>query len=185
MIPTEEYCKVLWDKYGLPEGKRGHVALVARVARFLAEHIDKVTKQQMNKPLLHAGALLHDIDKNIPRLPGEMHPDTAVRILTEEGMGEVAALVKTHPLHAILNPAIAPRTIEEKLLYLSDKMVKHEVIGVDARFKLWNDEHLPKDQQAILRAAYPKVKALEKELLGLMGIESEELIRTLKERKSV
>lgn len=185
MIPSEDQAKQLWDKYALPERKRRHVALVARVARFLARRMNEVTNLPINQSLLQAGALLHDIDKNIPKLPGEQHPDAAVRILMEEGMGEVAVLVKTHPLHAILDPAIAPRTQEEKLLYLSDKMVKHEVIGVDARFALWNDEHLPKDQQAILDAAYPKVKALEKELLGPIGIESEELIRTLKERKSV
>lgn len=171
MIPSEDQINALWDKYGLPEGKRRHVALVARVARFLARQINKVTNLPINQSLLHAGALLHDIDKNIPRLSGERHPDTAVRVLKEEGMEEVAELVKTHPLHAILNPAIAPKTIEEKLLYLSDKMVKYEVIGVDVRFKLWNDEHLPKEQQAILDAAYPKVKKLEKEILGLIGIE--------------
>ena len=169
MIPTEDHAKQLWDKYGLPEGKRRHVELVARAARFLAEQINKATKRQMNKPLLQAGALLHDIDKNVEKLPGEKHPDAGVRILREEGMGEVAALVKTHPLHAILDPAIAPKTLEEKLLYLADKMVKYEVIGVDARFKLWNDEHLPKDQQKILDAAYPKVKALEKEILAKIG----------------
>ncbi len=179
MIPTDAQAKKLWDKYGLPDGKKGHVILVARVAELLAtKYQSSNVKCQINTALLKAAALLHDIDKNIPRLPGEQHPDTAVRVLTEEGMGEVAALVKTHPLHAILNPAIAPRTKEEKLLYLADKMVKHELIGVDARFRLWNDEHLPGDQQAILDAAYPNVKMLEKEIFGLMGVEPEEFIRT-------
>ncbi len=158
MIPTEEQAKALWDKYQLPERKRNHVALVAKVALSLAE------KRTVNKNLLLAGALLHDIDKNIPRLPGERHPDTAVRILREEGMEEVAELVKTHSLHAILDPAICPKTLEEKLLYLADKMVKDEVIGVDARFALWNDEHLPPDVQKILDDSYPKVKELEKEI---------------------
>ncbi|MBI5620859.1 HD domain-containing protein [Candidatus Gottesmanbacteria bacterium] len=168
MIPTEEQVKKLWDTYNLPERKRRHVALVAKVAEFLATQCQMLNdKCKINTELLLAGALLHDIDKNIPKLPGERHPEGAVRILTEEGMGEVAALVKTHPLHAILDPAIAPKTWEEKLLFLADKMVKQEVIGVDARFRLWNDEHLPKDQQTILDAAYPKVKELEKEMFDL------------------
>ncbi|MBI4066465.1 hypothetical protein HY411_02000, partial [Candidatus Gottesmanbacteria bacterium] len=85
-----------------------------------------------------------------------------------------------HPLHAILDPAIAPKTIEEKLLYLADKMVKYEVIGVDGRFRLWNDEHLPVEEQEILDAAYPKVKELEKEVLGMIGMEPEEFVRTFK-----
>ncbi|MBI4066383.1 HDIG domain-containing protein, partial [Candidatus Gottesmanbacteria bacterium] len=94
MIPAEDQVMQLWDKYDLPEGKRRHVKLVANVARLLA------TKLKINEPLLTAGALLHDIDKNVPKLPGERHPDAGVRILQEEGMGEVASLVKTHPLHA-------------------------------------------------------------------------------------
>ncbi len=180
MIPTEDQAKRLWDKYNLPEGKRRHVEMVARVARILAQQMNKVTKQQINKQLLHAAALLHDIDKNVEKLPGEKHPDAAVRILTEEGMGEVATLVKTHPLHAILDPAIAPKSLEEKLLFLADKMVKDDVIGADERFRLWNDEHLPAEEQKILDAAYPKVKELERNMLDLIGMDSERILREVK-----
>ncbi len=165
MIPTEEQARALWEKYQLPERKRKHMTLVAKIAEFLATQCQMTNaKCQINIRLLTAGALLHDIDKNIPRLPGEQHPDTAVRILKEEGMEEIADLVKTHSLHAILDPAICPKTWEEKILYLSDKMVKDEVIGVDARFALWNDEHLTPGAQKILDACYPKVKKLEMDL---------------------
>ena len=194
MIPNEEQARALWDKYQLPEGKRRHVELVARVALFLAQHIDKVTKRHINQSLLQAAALLHDIDKNILMLSRETHPDAAVRILNEEGMGEVAALVATHPLHAILagsdlrelqgqtpvDPAICPKTWEEKLLFLADKMVKDDVIGVDARFALWNEEHQTTEEQAILDAAYPKVKELEKEILAFVDTTSEDVARVVK-----
>lgn len=172
MIPSEEQCRKLWEKYQLPEGKRRHVILVAKTAEFLATKSQSSNvKCQINFALLKAAALLHDIDKNIPKLPGERHPDAGVRILNEEGMWEVAHLVKTHPLHAIVDPLISPKTLEEKILFLADKMVKHEVIGVDARFRLWNDEYLPAAEQEILDAAYPKVKELEKEMksLGYLG----------------
>ncbi|MEK9143967.1 MAG: HDIG domain-containing metalloprotein [Patescibacteria group bacterium] len=174
MIPTEDQAKKLWDKYGLPEGKRRHVEFVAKVAKYLAANL------KINEKLLIAGALLHDIDKNVTKLSGEKHPDAGVRILREEGMGEVAALVKTHPLHAILDPAITPKTWEEKLLFLADKMVKQDVIGVDARFRLWNDEHLPSEQQKILDAAYPKVKELEKETFDLIGTDQKRILEETK-----
>lgn len=171
MIPTEEQAKALWEKYGLPEKKRVHVTLVANVARFLASKIN----EPINLSLLIAGALLHDIDKAAQIRPGERHPDAAVRILKEEGTPEVADLVKTHPLHAILDPSIAPKSWEEKLLYLSDKMVKFEIITVDERFKLWNDEHLPPDAQKILDEAYPKVKELENKIFSLIHMRPEQL----------
>lgn len=172
MIPTEQQAKALWDIYQLPQNKRLHCTLVAQVTMGLARECQMLNaKCQINKKLLIAAALLHDIDKNAPKLPGEEHPDAAVRILKEEDMGEVAALVATHPLHAILDPSLAPKTWEEKILFLADKMVKHEIVGVDRRFALWNAEHLPAREQAILDTAYPKVKALEKELAKLAGKE--------------
>lgn len=186
MIPTEGQAKKLWDKYQLPESKRRHVELVAKVARWLAEQVKRKTSKTshvqkviINEELLIASALLHDIDKNIPKLPNEQHPDTGVRILCEEGMGEVAALVKTHSLHAILDSTISPKTWEEKILYLADKMVKHEVIGVDARFRIWNDERLPPEEQRVLDAAYPKVKELEKEVLDLIGLSPKRILEDI------
>lgn len=172
MISTEEQAKKLWEKYSLPENKRRHVTLVAKVAKFLARQCKvKSVKCKVDEKLLNAAALLHDIDKAAQIRPGERHPDAAVRILKEEGMEEAAALVATHPLHAILDPTIAPKSWEEKLLYLADKMVKYEIITVDERFKLWNDEHMPSDAQAMLDHSYPKVKELEREIFQLIGMD--------------
>lgn len=173
MIPNEHEIKQLWDKYFLPENKRLHVTLVTQAALFLAQKLSQATGQSFNLDLLRAGGLLHDIDKNAPKLPEEKHPDSAVRILREEGMPEVAQLVKTHPLHAILDPQIIPKTWEEKLLFLADKMVKSEIMTVDKRFALWNAEKLPVAEQTILDAAYPKVKAWEKEIFAQLGIKPE------------
>jgi len=89
-------------------------------------------------------------------LLGEQHPDTAVRVLREEEMSEVAEVVRRHPLHAIVDPTIAPRTPEEKILYLADKMVKFEILTVDKRFQLWRDEQLPREAVEMLDACYRK-----------------------------
>lgn len=171
MIPTTSQAKALWEKYRLPGQKRIHVLLVARVAMFFA------TKFEVNKKLLLAAALLHDIDKAAPRLAGERHPDTAVRILRGEGMSEVADLVATHPLHAILDSSISPKTWEQKLLFLSDKMVKYDIVGVDKRFALWRDEQLPPEEQKILDRSYPKVKELEQEVFKTLGITLQEVVK--------
>lgn len=164
MIPTEDQVKHLWDTYHLPEQKRIHVTVVALVAGVFAR------KLPVNKKLLRAAALTHDIDKAAPRLPGEHHPDTAVRILKEEGMEEVAEVVTTHSLHSILDPHLAPQTLEQKILYLADKMVKYDIVGVDKRFALWREEKLPPDALTILDKTYPKVKELEKEMFSLTGL---------------
>lgn len=177
MIPTENEAKKLWEKYRLPENKRVHVALVARVAVYLGTRMNERGQANINIALLNAAALLHDIDKVALRRTGERHPDTAVRILREEGFSEVADVVVAHSLHAILDPAIAPRTWEQKLLYLADKMVKYDIVGVDKRFALWRDEHLPTDAEKILDESYPRVKRLEKEVFDMTGITPQDLVK--------
>lgn len=167
MVPTEEQAKQLWERYWLPEKKRIHVTQVAKVAMFLAP------KFQVDTKLLLAAALLHDIDKAV----GGSHPEQAVAILQKEGMGEVAEVVKTHSLHSILDPAISPKTWEQKLLYLSDKMVKYDIVGVNQRFALWRAEQLPPGAREMLDASYPKVKELEQEVFRLARMSPDDILK--------
>jgi putative nucleotidyltransferase with HDIG domain len=167
MIPNEDQVNALWEKYHLPDKKRIHVALVGRVAMYFA------SKFQVDKKLLLAAALLHDIDKSV----GGKHPERAVAILQKEGMSEVAEIVKTHALHLILDPKKSPKTWEQKLLYLADKMVKYDIVGVDKRFVLWNEENLPPKEQEILNACYPKVKKLEQEVFKLAQILPDDILK--------
>jgi putative nucleotidyltransferase with HDIG domain len=176
MIPTRDAAKSLWEKYNLPEKKQEHVTLVAQVANALAQEL-AAKGITIDTHLLWVAALLHDIDKAVPKLPGERHPDAGVRILQEEHMNEVAHLVRTHPLHAIADPTIAPKSWEEKILYLADKMVKQEVVGVDGRFALWRAESLPPQAVAQLDACYPKVKALESEVAQILGLTPQEMTK--------
>lgn len=170
MIPTRAQVLSLWDKYSLPDAKQTHVQLVEKVALFLANRVTKATRIEINMPLLSAAALLHDIDKSIPKAKGEHHPDTGVRVLREEGFAEVADLVKTHSLSSILDQNLSPKSWEEKLLYLADKMVKYEILDVEKRFNLWRAEQLPKEAVKELELAYPKVKQLEHDICSLIGV---------------
>lgn len=176
MIPDISLVKKLWDKYQLPENKRVHVTRVAQVAGWLAGKLKTRIPEigggvSIDEPLLVAAALLHDIDKNLPQKSGERHPDAAVRVLSAEHLPEVAALVRNHSLHCILADHTAPKSWEEKLLFLADKMVKYEIISVDERFALWREEKLPDLELKILDGAYPRVKALEKEIFSFLGID--------------
>jgi len=180
MIPNRIQCLSLWDKYNLPSAKRIHVEEVTQLAKFLASKLKaQNSKFKVSMELIEAAALLHDIDKNVTKQPGERHPDTAVRILQELGFDEVAEVVRKHSLHAILDPELTPKTWEEKIVYLADKMTKYEVIGIDHRFKLWYMEHLPPQAVAQLDAALPKVKQLEQEIYQAAGITFVDIKREL------
>lgn len=163
MIPTKAEAFSFFDRFQLPSQKRIHVQKVAQVALIMAKKL-QANGTALNFELIEIAALLHDIDKNIPKQIGERHPDTAVRILTELGYAEIAEIVETHSLHCILDPVKQPKTWEQKLVYLSDKMVKSELIGIEVRFGLWFAENLPQAAQDELIASLPKVKALEAEI---------------------
>lgn len=181
MIPNKEDIISLWDTYNFPQYKRIHCDMVRRVALILSTHIKKQNPSIfINEQLLEAAALLHDLDKNIPRLPGEHHPDTVIRILIEHGMTEVAEVVRTHPLHMILDSEKGPKTIEQQLLYLSDKTTKQEFIGVAKRFMEWDKEDTDEMSKKILTATRPKVLELQNEILQKAGISEEELSLLIK-----
>jgi len=171
MIPSHKQIQKLWDTFALPPYKRDHCREVARLALWFASALTRTgATTGVNMRLLEAAALLHDIDKMAPKRLHEHHPDTAVRILREGHMEEVSDLVKTHPLNAILDQSIAPKTMEQKLLFLADKMVKQHIITVDERFALWRKEDLSKEAVAQLNLAYPRVKALEQEICSAIGV---------------
>jgi HD superfamily phosphodiesterase len=175
MIPTQEEVKKLWDTYHLPSQKQLHSQLVCDLAKYFAEELEK-KGIQIRIDLLLSAALIHDIDKNLPQKVGEQHPLAGVRLLYKLGMPEMAHIVSTHPLHAILDEKICPKTWEEKILFLSDKMVKYDIISVDERFQLWREEPLSEKERFVLEEAYPQVKQLEEEILSLLGKTSNEVI---------
>lgn len=175
MIPDEHTIFDLWDEYDLPLSKRNHSRLVARVALFFAKRVSDTISVSIDTALLYAGAMLHDLDKNIEKAKDEHHPDTGVRVLCEKGFGEVADLIKTHSLPSILDQTTLLKTWEEKLLYLSDKMVKHDIITVDERFRLWRKGDISSNAIIELDMAYPKVKALEKEVFDIIGISAKDV----------
>lgn len=175
MIPSQAKCFELLKKYNFPESKIRHVTLVSNVAKFLGVKLKKKKpKIKINVSLLVAAGLLHDIDKNITKNFGEKHPMTGVRVLTEEGYGEIADVIAKHDLDAFLDPNRKPETWEEKLLALADKMVKNEIITVDERYKLWREENIP-EQNAILDATYPYLKNLEREVFTIIKMRPEEV----------
>ncbi len=179
MIPNRAQCLLLFDRYQLPSQKRIHVEAVTELALYFASKFRPKIARPLDEKLLEVAALLHDIDKNIPRKEREQHPDTAVRVLKELGFPEVAEVVRRHPLHAILDPDLTPRIWEEKFLYLADKMTKYEVIGVDHRFKLWYKEQLSREAVEELDRAFPLVKALEREVYDVLGITYKEVEKDL------
>ena len=79
-----------------------HSAAVADVAAFLAQKIEE-QGHAISTSMVEAAALLHDIDKALPKsdpLKGLGHADAGAHWLSDKGYGELSGAVAAHPGHA-------------------------------------------------------------------------------------
>ncbi len=119
-----------FSRYAYPEWLRTHSLLVGRIALLLAlEHGPRVDAERVG-----LAAYLHDIGRS-PLLDGDgrEHNELSALILCAEGLSECAELARRHPVYAVLDPRIAPRTLEERLVYYADRRGGMAVLPLDER----------------------------------------------------
>jgi len=130
-IPTKEECLRLLKKNKVRDNIIAHTKKVCefslKVCSVLEERGIKV-----NRDLVAAAALLHDIKK---LEPGE-HEIKGAKYIESLGYPEVGILIKKHGLRCLFYREFIPRTWEEKIIFYSDKRVKHDkIVSVDDRFE--------------------------------------------------
>ena len=152
-----------------------HARAVAEVGAWLAARIE-ARGVTVDRPLVEAAALLHDIDKLLPAsdparaLP---HGEGSAAWLAEAGHPELARAVANHPVTRLLDgerhrrwAAFASR--EERLVAYADKRAGQRLESMETRFASW-------------RRRYPRVGLVEG---GVTGWDEMEIraVRTRAER---
>ena len=156
-IPSKEECIRLLKSNNVPDNIIAHTK---KVCDFSMKVCDALQKKniKVNRELVAAAALLHDINK---LKPGEHEIDGA-KYISSLGYPEVGALIKKHGLKRVHLEEFRPITWEEKIIFYSDKRVKNDkVVSVDERFEYikqrYNKEHVENEIKL--------TKDIEKELL--------------------
>jgi putative nucleotidyltransferase with HDIG domain len=152
----------LMTEIGLASAVIHHSIIVQKLVLELADDLEK-RGVKVNKPLVSAAALLHDIMK----LDAEVcHGIEGGDFLRKKGWPEVAAVVEKHCLINLEDPGLVPRTTEEKLLMYADLRVgTGKVISLDERFDYIKQRYAPKDPSKL--GEYKAfAKQLEWELTG-------------------
>ena len=132
MIPTEDECLKLLDELN-PKLKL-HSVFVKDLALDVAEKLMK-KGVKVNRDLLIAGALLHDITKSGS---GDKHNITGAELILEKGFfPEVANIVRNH----IFNTK--PCSVEEKIVFYVDKLANpgQVKVSVEERLKYVFDKY--------------------------------------------
>ncbi len=125
-----------------------HARAVAEVAGWLAARIE-ANGMPIDRRLVEAAALLHDIDKTLPAddpARGLPHGDGSAAWLTRAGSPELARVVATHPVTRLLDgdgyrrwAAFASR--EERIVAYADKRAGQRLEPMDSRFASWDRRH--------------------------------------------
>ena len=123
-IPSEEHCRRIISEMGMLENIVAHSLQVCRVSLLLT---DRLGLPGLNRELIRAAALLHDVTKTRSFNTDEDHAETGARLLIDLGYPEVARIVGQHVRLERYSLNSSTPTDAEIVNY-SDKRVLHDKI---------------------------------------------------------
>lgn len=161
-IPTYEECLEFIAEQGMRENIVNHSNMVMKVALAITDNLLPGT--EINRGLVLAGALLHDITKMQSLATHEHHDITGGEFVRRKGFESTAVAVEEHV--AIKNFDPDGPLLEKEIVHYADKRVKHDkIVSLEQRLEDLlvrygtTDEH----HQRILARA-PFNKALEQKI---------------------
>ncbi|MBI2657581.1 HDIG domain-containing protein [Candidatus Woesearchaeota archaeon] len=162
-LPTREQCLQILKDSNVPGNIVAHLK---KVCEFSLKICDLLEKKgiKVNKKLVAAGALLHDIKK----ADSEDHIVQGHELVKSLGFPEVALIIKKHGLSYLDNPEFVPKTWEEKIVFYADKRIKNDkIVSVDERFEYIKQRYKRGDVEKEINFT----KKIEKELLRKAKLE--------------
>ena len=168
-ISTE--AALLFDRYAYPAWVRTHSLLVGRIAETIAAAHRDVGAQ--GRDIALAG-YLHDIGRS-PLVAGDAreHNELSALILAAEGHAGSVEPARRHAIYTVLDPAGAPATLADKIVYVADRRGGMQVESVEVRARDTARRH-PRFAADIARAI-PSARALEREVFAGLPFAPEEL----------
>lgn len=131
-IPSKDHCYQLMCEMRMMDHIAAHSIRVCQVALLLVDRLEEQAVD-LNRDLVRASALLHDITKTRSFETKENHAETAGDLLMDSGYAEVSRIVGQH---VRLDAYISQGALSEaEIVNYSDKRVLHDrVVSLDKRF---------------------------------------------------
>lgn len=176
-MSTEERAARFFDRYAYPDWLRRHSVAVGRIAHALAEAHRAVGAEIDVEGTALAG-YLHDIGKT-PLLAEDPrdHNDLSALVLYAEGLRDLAEAARRHPVHAVLEPALRPRTLEERIVYVADRRGDQSVVDLVTRLEGQVRRHGEYAEQ--LRRCVPLAQELERDVFAPLPFAIGDLARVV------
>jgi len=171
-IPSETACMTIISETGMLENVIAHSLQVRRVSWFIADHL---AGKGLNRELLGAAALLHDITKTRSLQTKEDHAKTGELLIAEKGYPEVGRIIGQH---VFLESCFSPGSpTEAEVVNYADKRVLHDRVASLAErmdYILKRYGGTPERREAMMRLCQRSLE-LERHLFAMLPFAPEEL----------
>jgi len=181
-IPDIDRCLELMEQFGMWENIRHHCFLVARVAELLQQRLTGGAQDtaNMQRELVVAGGLLHDIAKSKCLEEGCLHAETGAAICGQLGYPEVAEIVANHVILSDFSPDRYTRGEfnATELVFYADKRVKHDqLVSLDERlaYILEKYSHDNQRREALILQNFQACRTLERHLFTCLDLSPDDL----------
>jgi HD superfamily phosphodiesterase len=162
-----------FERYAYPDWLRQHSRVVGAIGAALAA-ARMTAGGGIDVESVTLAAYLHDIGRS-PLVKGDPreHNELSALILAAEGLAACVEAARRHAIYTVLDAATAPRTLEEKVVYIADRRGGMAVEPLEARAQDTARRH-PKYAEEIARAV-PIAKAIEREVFAGLPFGPEDL----------
>ncbi len=168
-ISTE--AAAFFDRYAYPDWLRAHSLLVGRIAETLVGARKDVRDQARDIAL---AGYLHDIGRSsLVVADAREYNELSALILAAEGLVGAVEPARRHAIYTVLNPATAPASLADKIVYIADRRGGMRVETVEVRARDTARRH-PR-YTADIERAIPIAKALEHEVFAGLPFAPHEL----------
>lgn len=174
-IPQKEECLRMLTTTQMPEHIQAHSKLVCRVAMLLTDRLI-AAGVPLNRPLVIASALLHDITKPRSFTTGENHSKTGGEYVADLGFPEVGHIIRQHVILDSYCEDDAPS--EAQIVNYADKRVLHDkVVPLNDRMTYIMHRYAKTEaHREWLRVVWDQTTALESRLFSLLQFTPDELL---------
>ena len=171
-IPSEEECYEIIAEMGMLENIIAHSHQVQRVSLFIVDHL---MNENLDRELVGAAALLHDITKTKSLQTKEDHAKTGEILLAAKGYPETGTIVGQHVFISKCFPE--GKITEAEVVNYADKRVVHDsVVSLEERMNYILKRYggTPERRQ-LLTLLWERSKRLENKIFKKLPFKPDEL----------
>jgi putative nucleotidyltransferase with HDIG domain len=180
-IPSQGECDELMAKYCMLPNIIAHSRQVMRVSLVITDSLKNGVS--INRDLVIAAALLHDITKTRSLKTREPHDQSAGELLRELGFVSISEIVKQHVILLNFNPQ--GKLEEREIINYADKRVMHEkIVSLSERLEdLIQRYGTTEEIKNLIRQNESNVYAIEKKIVDSMTVDLDSAIQRIQSEK--